>query len=259
MKSQDNVWLGLCGFLGFILRGQHSTHSFETAVQVVPGISERLAEFPRNFVHREPSKEIRRHRRSLLVVQLLQTLLNEASSLFQGQTGSERYIPRENFRLKLVDLYACVISAAFQMTPLVYRARVGVPKKQGPEGAAIFVIPQHRGVDFEEEALYQVLGFRLVPQYRVRQAKYILPIPVKEHEKRDVTAPGHFPAQFFVTERAKLDRSVKAFPEDHLSLSRAGSANALLLNDGMVSATDTCPARTFYNQVRDNIHLISMR
>jgi hypothetical protein len=48
----------------------------------MPGVSERLTQFMRNFVHGKPPKEIRRHGRSLLVVQLLQTLLNEASSFF---------------------------------------------------------------------------------------------------------------------------------------------------------------------------------
>ena len=49
---------------------------------MVSGIPERLTEFTRNFVHGKPSEEIRRHGGSLLVVQLLQTLLNEASSFF---------------------------------------------------------------------------------------------------------------------------------------------------------------------------------
>ena len=79
---------------------------------MVSGIPERLTEFTRNFVHRKPSEEIRRHGRSLLVVQLLQTLLNEPCSLFERQTGGERYISREHFRIQLFDLYARVIPAA---------------------------------------------------------------------------------------------------------------------------------------------------
>jgi hypothetical protein len=112
---------------------------------------------------------------------------------------------------------------------------------------------------FEEKALYQVFGFRLVPQYRIRQAKYVLPIPVEENQKREVIAFGYLPAQFFVRKRAKLVRSVKPFPEDHLSLSHAGSTNTLLLNDGArvngrhVSSMNDPPP------VRDNIQLISMR
>src|ERR1700734_3138719 len=145
------------------------------------------------------------------------------------------------------------------MTELVYRARICVSEKQRSEGTSFFVIPQHRGVHFEEKALHQVLGFGLVPQYRIRQTKYILPIPVKEHQKGNVIAVDYFPAQFFVGERAKLVRSVKPFPEDHLSLSRAGSTNTLLLNDGAgvngrhVSSMNNPPP------VRDNIQLISMR
>jgi hypothetical protein len=45
---------------------------------MVSGIPERLTEFTRNFVHGKPSKEICSHRRSLLVVQLLQALLDPA-------------------------------------------------------------------------------------------------------------------------------------------------------------------------------------
>jgi hypothetical protein len=145
------------------------------------------------------------------------------------------------------------------MTALVDGARIGVSEKQRSEGTSFFVIPQHRGVHFEEKALHQVFGFGLVPQYRIRQAKYILPIAVEENQKREVIAFGYFPAQFFVGERAKLVRSVKPFPEDHLSLSRAGSTNAHLLDDGPgvngrhVSSMNNPPP------VRDNIQLISMR
>jgi hypothetical protein len=79
---------------------------------MVSGIPERLTEFARDFVHGKPSEEIRRHGRSLLIVQLLQTLLNEPGSLFHRKTGRERHISRENFRRKLFDLYARVIPAA---------------------------------------------------------------------------------------------------------------------------------------------------
>src|SRR6202041_3214335 len=118
------------------------------------------------------------------------------------------------------------------MTALVDGARVCVSEKQRSEGTSLFVIPQHRSVHFEEKALHQVLGFGLIPEYRIRQAKYVLPIPVEESQKREVIAVGYFPAQFFIGERAKLVRSVKPFPEDHLSLSHAGSTNRLILNDG---------------------------
>ena|ERR1700733_1954567 len=145
------------------------------------------------------------------------------------------------------------------MTALVDGARICVSEKQRSERTSLFVISQHRGVHFEEKALDQVLGFGLVPQYRIRQAKYILPISVEKNQKREVIAFGYFPAQFFIGERAKLVRSVKPFPEDHLSLLRAGSTNTLLLNDGAgvngrhVSSMNDPPP------VRDNIQLISMR
>jgi len=145
------------------------------------------------------------------------------------------------------------------MTALVDGARIGVSEKQRSEGTSFFVIPQHRGVHFEEKALHQVFGFRFVPQYRIRQAKYILPIPIKEHEKGDVLAFGYFPAQFFVRERAKLVRSVKPFPEDHLSLSRAGSTNMLLLNGGATVSGRHVSSMNDPPPVRDNIQLNSMR
>jgi hypothetical protein len=210
----------------------------------------------RNFVHGKPSKEIPRHGRSLFVVQLLHSLLNEASSFFQGQTGCERHIAREHFRLDFFDLQARVIPAAFEVTPLVDGSCVGVSEKQRPEGASLLVVPQHRGVHFEEKALYQVFGFGLVPYYRIRQAKYILPIPVKENEKGSVIAFGYFPAQSFIGERAKLVRSVKPFPEDHLALSRCRLDKHL---NGIAVGKDTYPSMNNPPPVRDNIQPISMR
>jgi hypothetical protein len=145
------------------------------------------------------------------------------------------------------------------MTALVDGARICVSEKQRSEGTSFFVIPQHGGVYFEEKALHQVLGFGLVPQYRVRQAKYILPIPVEKNQKREVIAFGYLPAQFFVGERAKLVRSVKPFPEDHLSLSHAGSTSTLLLNDGARVSGRHVSSMNDPPPVRDNIQLISMR
>ena len=145
------------------------------------------------------------------------------------------------------------------MAALVDGACVGVSKKQGAKGASFLVVPQHRGVHFEEKALYQVLGFGLVPQYRVRQAKYVLPIPVEENQKCEVIAFGYFSAQFFVGVRAKLVRSVKPFPEDHLSLSRAGSTNTVLLNDAARVSGRHVSSMNDPPPVRDNIQLISMR
>src|SRR5271155_3735915 len=111
---------------------------------MVPGIPERLTEFTRNLVHGKPSEEIRRHGRSLLVVQLLQTLLNKPCSLFRRQTGGERHISREHFWIQLFDLYARVIPPALEMTSLVDGARICVSEKQRSEGTSSFVIPQHR-------------------------------------------------------------------------------------------------------------------
>lgn len=145
------------------------------------------------------------------------------------------------------------------MTALVDGARICVSEKQRSEGTSLFVIPQHRGVHFEEKALHQVLGFGLVPQYRISQAKYILPIPVEKNQKREVIAFGYFPAQFFVGERAKLVGSVKPFPEDHLSLSRAGSTNTLLLNGGPTVSGRHMSTMNDPPPVRENIQLISMR
>jgi hypothetical protein len=114
-------------------------------------------------------------------------------------------------------------------------------------------------VHFEEKALYQVLGFGLVAKHRIRQAKYILPIPVKQNQKGDVVALGYLPAQFFIGERAKLVRSAKPFPEDHLALSRAGSTDALPLNDAIGIGKRHLPSMKEPPPVRDNIQLISMR
>jgi hypothetical protein len=56
------------------------------------------------------------------------------------------------------------------------------------------------------------------------QAKYVLPISVKEHEKRFVVPFHDFAAQRFIGVGAKLFETVRSFPESHLHLSRRARA-----------------------------------
>src|SRR6266850_6137209 len=111
------------------------------------------------------------------------------------------------------------------MTPMVDRTSVGVSQQQCAERTSLFVVPQHARVHFEEKPLNQILGLRLIPKYRISQAKYILPISVKENQKGFMVSFHDFAAQSLIGVRVKLFETVRSLPENHLYLSRTGSTN----------------------------------
>src|SRR5216683_6420133 len=125
---------------------------------MMPRVTERLTKLMRNFVYGKPTEEIRRHCCSLLVVQLFQTLLNEACAFFERKAVYGGLVPHEQLRLNFFDLHTGVIPTAFQMTPMVDRTCVGVSQQQCTERTSLLDVPQHGRMHFEEKALHQILG-----------------------------------------------------------------------------------------------------
>src|SRR5260370_30188938 len=109
---------------------------------MMPRIAERLAKFMRNLVHRKPAKEIRRHCCSLLVVQLFQTLLNEAWAFFKSKALYGRLMLHQQLPLNFFHLHTRVISTALQMTPIVDPTRAPASQQQSAEPTPLFVLPQ---------------------------------------------------------------------------------------------------------------------
>jgi hypothetical protein len=74
-------------------------------------------------------KEIRPDGGLLFRVQMFQRLLDQVCSLFRRESGHEGIRVRERSGIKFLDLQAGVITPAFQVPPLVDRARVCIEEQ----------------------------------------------------------------------------------------------------------------------------------